>query len=151
MSAESNKALICRFVEEANHDNLAIIDDVFSPDVVDHAFLSDGSSGITGIKHDFALVHAAFPDVQYTVDDLIAEDDKVVVRWTARGTHHGEFAGISPTGQQVVFSGTDILCVVDGKVVEVWQHADMLGLLHQLGVMLVLQQLAPVSDDPFQA
>jgi steroid delta-isomerase-like uncharacterized protein len=138
MSAEANKALICWFIEEMNHGNLAVIDDVFSPNVIDHAALSEAASGVESIKHDFASIHIAFPELRYTINDLLADGDKVVVRWTVHGVHHGEFAGIPPTGQQVTLSGTDIVRIVDGKVAEVWEHADMLGLLHQLGAVLVL-------------
>ncbi len=151
MTAEANKALIRWFIEEMNRGNLAVIDDVFAPNVIDHAALSEGIAGIASVKRDFASIYFAFPALHFTIDDLLADGDRVVVRWTARGVHQGEFAGIPPSGQQVTLSGTDILRIVDGKVAEIWEHADILRLLHQLGAMVVLQQHTPIPHDPFQA
>ena len=78
---------------------------------------------------------AAFPDIQTTIEDLIAEGDKVVKRYTIRGTHRGEFQGIPPTGKEVAFSSIEIDRMVDGKVSEHWFEMDLLGLMGQLGAI----------------
>jgi predicted ester cyclase len=77
----------------------------------------------------------AFPDLQITVEDMVAEGDKVAVRWRLRATHQGEFMGIPPTGNQVTMTGIDINRLEGGRLVERWGNEDMLGLLQQLGVM----------------
>ncbi len=81
------------------------------------------------------MLRNAFPDITYTIEDLIAEGDKVVARWSAQGTHRGDFMGIPPTNKQVRFSEIEIIRVVDGKAVEEWEELDRLGLMTQLGVI----------------
>ena len=81
------------------------------------------------------MLRNAFPDITYTVEELIAEGDKVVARWSAEGTHLGDFVGIPPTHKQVRFSGIEIIRVVDGKAIEEWEELDRLGLMTQLGVI----------------
>jgi len=86
------------------------------------------------------MYRTAFPDVHFTIEDQIAEGDRVVTRWTARGTHQGPLVGIPPTSKQVTMSGIAIYRLVDGKIVEQWGVNDMLGLLQQLGVVPILGQ-----------
>lgn len=81
------------------------------------------------------MIRTAFPDITYTVEDLIAEDDKVVARWSARGTHTGDFMGIPPTNKRVRFSGIEVIWVVDGRAVKEWGELDRLGLMAQLGAI----------------
>jgi predicted ester cyclase len=83
----------------------------------------------------FAMNFIAFPDFHITVDEMIAEGDKVAARWTATLTHEGEFMGIPPTGVQATISGMVIYRFADGKIVEIWHIGDSLGLLQQLGVV----------------
>jgi len=78
---------------------------------------------------------AAFPDICLRVDDMFAEEDRVVLRWSASGTHQGEFFGITPTNRQITANGMAIYRFADGKIVEEWMNTDMLGLLRQLGVV----------------
>jgi steroid delta-isomerase-like uncharacterized protein len=80
-------------------------------------------------------LRAAFPDVHYTVEDQIAEGDKVVVRYRFRGTHLGAFQGMPPTGKQITYTGILIYRLVDGKIGEQWTEFDLLGFLRQLGVL----------------
>jgi steroid delta-isomerase-like uncharacterized protein len=82
------------------------------------------------------MFYKAFPDGQHTVDDLIAEGDKVAARLTARGTHKGEFQGIPPTGKPVSFTGMRVFRFVSGKIAEEWSNLDMFGLMQQMGVVL---------------
>ena len=88
-----------------------------------------------GFKAYVSAFRVAFPDLHATVEDQIAEEGKAAMRFTARGTHKGEFQGIPPTGKQVTLSGIDIQRIVDGKIVENWVSLDALGLLQQLGVL----------------
>ena len=81
------------------------------------------------------MLLAAFPDISFTVEDMIAEGDKVVTRWTMNATHKGQFGGIPPTGKRVSITGVDISRIVTGKFVESWMYSDRVGLMQQLGVM----------------
>jgi steroid delta-isomerase-like uncharacterized protein len=80
-------------------------------------------------------MRAAFPDTRMTIEDEIAEGDKVVIRWTIRGTHKGEYMGIAPTGKEVTVTGISVYRIERGKIVEDWSNNDMLGMLQQLGAI----------------
>ena len=84
------------------------------------------------------MLFNAFPDIHFTIDDMIAEGDKVVVRFTVRGTHQGDYLGVPPTGKQFAVNGIAIHRIVDGREVEVWDCVDILGMLQQLGAILPL-------------
>lgn len=136
MSAEENKAIFHRFIEEVwNKGNLAVADELFTPDAVSPSApnLPPGSEGVKIIA---TMFRSAFPDFHMTIEDLIAEEDKVVARFTQGGTHKGEFMGIAPTGKQVEFTEIGILRIVGGKVVESWYETDMLGLMQQLSAVM---------------
>jgi steroid delta-isomerase-like uncharacterized protein len=91
--------------------------------------------GPAGLKPIIAGFRAAFPDLQVTVEDQIAEGDKVVTRYTMRGTHQGAFMGLPPTGKHVTVSGIQIERVVQGQIVEHWRKSDDLGMMQQLGAV----------------
>src|SRR5713226_1186473 len=135
MSTEDNKLLVRRLFEEVlNQRNLALIDEFFSPNHVEHA--STGPvHGTEGMKQYYMIYLTAFPDTHYTVEDQIAEGDKVVTRWTARGTHKGELMGIPPTGKQGTVTGIGIARFEGGNIVEAWTEFDALGMMQQLGVV----------------
>ncbi len=134
--SEENKAIVRRYVEEAvNQHNLEILDEIFAPDFINHAAPSDQASGIEGLKQFFAMMDSGFPDFHATVEDLIAEGDRVAVRFTFNGTHQGEFMGIAPTGEQVTMQGIDILRIAGSRIVELWGQEDMLGMMQQLGAI----------------
>jgi steroid delta-isomerase-like uncharacterized protein len=136
MSPEDNKALVRRFYDEVhNKQNRAAIDDFIDPQMVDHAAPPGTPGGIEGVKQTIAMYLTAFPDHQVTVEDMIAEGDKVVARLTVRGTHQGAFLGIPPTGKHWTFTAIDISRIAGGKIVEHWNNYDALGLMHQLGVV----------------
>lgn len=136
MSTKENKALVERESDEMwNKGNLAVADEVFAADVILHGGLPGQPSSVEGVKQGVQLNRAAFPDFHVTIDDLIAEGDKVVSRWTMRGTHKGEMLGMPPTGKQVAMEGITIARIADGKIVEVWNSADQLSLMQQLGVI----------------
>jgi steroid delta-isomerase-like uncharacterized protein len=135
MTIEQNKAVIRRlFGEVYNAKNVALIDDLTTPDFVDHNPVAGLEAGRTGLKQFIGMVATVFPDNHLTVDDLVAEGDRVAVRWTSYNTHTGgDFFGIPPAGRTAVFSGTTIYRLVDGKIAELWYNADTMGLLTQLG------------------
>ncbi len=129
-----NKAVVRRFIEQAfNSGEVAVINELVARDYVLH--VAPEVRGREGMQHFVAMYRDAFPDYACTVEDQIAEEDKVVTRWTARGTQQGELMGIPPTGKQVTLPGVVIDRVADGQLVETWLHADVLGMLQQLGVV----------------
>ena len=135
MSTVENKAIVRRFVDEVqNRHDLGALDELFSPDFVDHSGISP-SPGLEGTKQFFTMFFTAFPDIQATIHDQIAEGSKVVTRKTFHGTHQGEFMGIPPTGKRVAIDVIDIFRISDGKITAHWAVADMLGLMQQLGVV----------------
>ena len=144
----ANEALAQRFHRDIfQAGNLAVADEILAPNFVMHApgFPTELTHGPEGMKRLATATRTAFPDLQTTDEDTIAQGDKVVIRWTFRATHQGEFQGIPPTGKQVTFGGIDIFRVAGGKLVELWAEADNLGLLQQLGVIPAAEQSASLS------
>jgi len=136
MSTEENKAIVRRFGQVWGKGSLAAIDEFADPNLsVYYPVLPEPIRGPEGFKQFLMQFHIAFPDVEATFEDFIAEDDKVVVRWTLRGTHQGELLGIKPTDNKVAWSGITIYRLVRGKVVEERGEEDALGLMRQLGVI----------------
>ncbi len=135
MSPEENKALVRRFEEEVwNGRNPSLVDEFFA---ASHIFRAAGSPPLDREGHRQMIAHfqGAFPDGRNTSEELVAEGDKVVQRWTFRGTHRGAFQGIPPTGRQVTLTGISIWRVEGGKIVESWHELDNLGLMQQLGII----------------
>jgi steroid delta-isomerase-like uncharacterized protein len=133
---ERNKALVRHFVDEAqSRGNIAAVDQFMTPDFVDHSAVPGFPSTREGVKLLFGVLWAAFPDLQATIYDQVAEADKVVTRKTLHGTHRGEFLGVPPTGKRVAIEVIDILCLADGKITDHWCQIDLLGLLQQFGVV----------------
>jgi steroid delta-isomerase-like uncharacterized protein len=138
MSTEHNKALVERVTEEGlNQQNLALVDELCTPDFVFH-YGSRIIQGLPAYKHFIAPFFRAFPDIQFTTEDLIAEGDTVAVRRTFRGTHKGSLMGIPPTGKPVTTTMMTFNRIANGKIVEGWNNVDDLGLLQQLGVIPAL-------------
>ena len=135
-TAEENKEIVSRFVEEfKNKANHAIVDELFATDFVHHLKDPRLPAGREAIKLLGQSIVAGFPDVQATVEDLLADGDNVIERTTARATHTGEFNGIPPTGNQVAWTEIHIYRLQDGKIAELWSEIDLLGLLVQLGAI----------------
>lgn len=135
MSVEENKAIASRAVEELwNKNNLAVVDELYATNFVSHG-LPEVTPDREGYKQFVTISRTALPDFHTTVEDIIAEGDKVVQRFTARGTHKGEFMGIPPTGKQVTITGIAIDRIAGSKIVENWANMDMLGMMVQLGVV----------------
>ena len=137
MSTENNKGLIRRVYEESiNQGNLALLDELISSDYVEHdPNYPQPVRGAEGLKQSFQPFRSAFPDLHFTIEDIIGEGDTVAVRQTGRGTHQGELFGIPPTGKQLTVTGMTCHKFVNGKPVENWVNADNLGMLQQLGVI----------------
>lgn len=133
MSTEQNKAIARYHLEEANDRNHEASFGKISPDVAWHGFGT--TSNLEGWKQAHMMFVTAFPDMQITEEDVVAEGDKIVARFTFQGTHKGELQGIPPTGKQVTVSGMVIDHIAHGKVVEHWIEFDQLGLMQQLGVV----------------
>ena len=136
MSTEENKAKVRRLIEEfINKGNLAVADEIFVTNFVDHSPAAGTTPDRQGIKQYITMLHSAFPDFHCAVEDLIAEGNRVVVRLTCRGTHRGELMGISPTDRQVNVTGISILHFAGGKIEERWNNTGNLGIMQQLGVI----------------
>ena len=133
MSTEENKALIRRYWEANNEHNVDILDELMTTDYVQHG--TTGDMNFQDIKAHNNMVIAAFPDIDVTIDDIIAEGDRVVVRMTVSGTHKGEYRGIPPTGKTAVVTEMLIHRASEGKIVEGWDLTDRLGMMQQLGVI----------------
>jgi steroid delta-isomerase-like uncharacterized protein len=139
MSTEENKVLMSRFLEEVfNKKNLAVIDEFIAPNHVDHTLPPFLPTTPEGTKRAIDMFLKAFPDVHLTVEDMITEGDKVVTRYTSRGTLKGAFIGIPPTGKQITVSSIIIARIVDGKIVEEWGLDDQMGMIQQLGIIPIL-------------
>lgn len=136
MSAEENKALVRRFIDEVvRKGNAAAADQFIAADFLDHNPFPGQPPGLVGFRQSTTRFASAFPDADITVEDMIAEGDKVVVRQTIRGTHTGEFMGIPPTGKRVTMTGIHIARVAGSKIVENWANWDALGVMRQLGAV----------------
>lgn len=136
--SEQNKALARRSTEEVwNQGKLAVIDELVASNATYHDPNVPGGkfTGPEGLKQFVQIYRTAFPDVHITIQDQIAEGDKVVNRWTATGTHKGDLMGIKPTNKFSTVTGVDIERYQNGKVVESWANYDMFGMLQQLGVV----------------
>lgn len=134
MTVEQHRSLVHRIAAEFwNAGSVDVLHEAFAPDVVDHYAppgLPPGRDGVIALNLAF---RTAFPDIQMTVDDILAEGDRLAWRWTARGTHTSEFLGIPPTGRAIVTHGVSVDRFEDDRIVERWLELDMHGLLVQLG------------------
>ena len=130
--SESNKLVSRRFTELFSTDDGSVAADVFAPDVVFHGLSGGDLHGIEATRAFIAAYRRAFPDAVSTVEDQVAEGDKVVTRWRARGTHRGPLGDLPPTGRAFDTGGITIERFVSGRIAEVWVARDELGLLRQL-------------------
>ena len=136
MTEEANKALARRSFEELwNQGNLAAAPELYDANHISHGLGVDVPPGIEGLTQFITLYRTAYPDTHFTIEDQIAEGDKVVTRWTAIGTHQGELMGIPPTGKRVTVTGMAISRIGGGKLIETWNNFDALGQFQQLGVV----------------
>jgi steroid delta-isomerase-like uncharacterized protein len=141
----SNKELFKRFLDRMNTNDAGIIsqtiDEFVEPDAVIRTPVPLKVTGAQALKEVFITLHGAYPDLHVEVEDMIAEDDKVVGRNTVTGTHQGEYMGIQPTGKAVKYNEIFIFRFVNGRVAETWGVVDVLSQLLQLGAIRM-----PFSD-----
>jgi predicted ester cyclase len=131
----ANKAIIARYVDATNKNQLDILDELVVSDYVEHDPVPGQKSGLAGLKEAYRMFNTPFPDLAFIFDDVIAEEDLVVGRGIISGTHQGEFFGVAATGKKVHWTGTRLFRLRDGKVLEGWVNIDMLGLMQQMGVV----------------
>ena len=132
-TAAANKRLVGRFYKEVYGDwNMAMVDEVVSPRFTSHDWPAGTPTGAEGFGAFYSAIRTALPDARYEVDDLIAEGDKVVVRWRLLGTHLGDFGGIAPTGRAIALKGIAIYRLEGGKLMERWVVTDLHGLLQEI-------------------
>lgn len=135
MSVEENKVKQRRVWEEVvNKGNLAVIPELFAPNYFFRSPLGIEVKGPEDFKQTVAMMRTAFPDIHVTIDDILAEGDKVATRFTMTGTFKGEFTGIAPTGKKFTATGIIITRWVGGKEVEAWESLDTLAFFQQLGI-----------------
>jgi C-1 hydroxylase len=136
MSLEKNKSLVRGFIDAYNARKLDLVDDFVSPEYIDH----EKNIGREGLKQLIAMGINAFPDWHETVEDIIAERDKVWVLLSYTGTHKGEFMGLSPTGRKTTSKAVDIYRIVDGKLAEYWNVTDNLNIFKQVGAVEITEK-----------
>lgn len=134
--AAANKELVRRFYQEVYVSwNMAVADEVISPQFTSHDWPEGGPTGPKAFRDYYSAMRSALPDARYEVDDLIAEGDRVVVRWRLLGTHEGDFRGIAPTGRPITLKGIAIYRVEGGKLMERWVVSDLYGVLEESGAL----------------
>lgn len=132
--AVANKALVRRFYNEVYVDwNMALVDEVVSPRFTSHDW-PEGSTGPQAFRDYYSAMLSAVPDARYEADDLIADGDRVAVRWRLLGTHIGAFGGIAPTGKPITLRGIAIYRLDAGQLMERWVVSDLHGLLEEIGL-----------------
>jgi steroid delta-isomerase-like uncharacterized protein len=132
-----NKKIARQVLEDIQSEgNLALIDKLVAKDYVGHTPPAD-FQGPEGAREFTVMLRSAFPDMHLTVEDQIAEGDRVATRWTGSGTHDGEFQGVPPTGKPVTMSGITVFRIVNGKLIEGWNRPNMLGIMQQIGALAV--------------
>lgn len=139
MSLEENKAIVLRFIEAYNNRNLDylnLIDEFVASDYVDHS----NNVGREGLKQLFVMGLNAFPDWKETIEDIVAEGDKVWVRLTYTGTHKGQFMGLPPTGKKITSKAVDIYRLANGKLVEYWNVTDNVNIFKQVGAITITER-----------
>lgn len=137
MSKEAHKLLFNRYFSEGtNKGDLSVVEEAFASDYAHHDPAAlDVIVGLEGVKGHINTLRAAFPDLAFHVQSMVAEDDELVVRWTATGTHGGNYFGIPATNKPFSITGMNHWRIKDGKAIEGWVSRDDMGLMRQLGLM----------------
>ena len=133
MSAEENKAIVRRYQEAHNKNDLAALNEIVAADLISHNKIPGTPAGLEGGKAVHQILAAAFPDLHTDTEDLVAEGDKVTMRFKVSGTDKGGFMGETPTGKSYKVAGISIFRIANNKIVEHWGVFDQLGVLQQLG------------------
>lgn len=131
MTTDDPRALGRRVVQAWNEGNPELLDMAYAPNYRNHF----NGETIVGLKQALSTVRSAFSDFTITIDDEIVDGDKLVVRWTARGVHSGEYLGLAATGTRVEYTGIHVVRIEAGQIVDEWSLADEIGLMRQLGLV----------------
>jgi steroid delta-isomerase-like uncharacterized protein len=134
VTVEANRALIRRYFESWNTNDVDALDEMIAVDAIDHMAYKGQPTGIEGYRDFYRIWHSAFPGFRAVIEDMIAEGDRVATRWTFHGRHLGEYNGIAPTGRNVSFTAVSIQRMVNAVVAEEWYIADSGALIQQLTV-----------------
>jgi steroid delta-isomerase-like uncharacterized protein len=133
--SEQNKTLARRWFEDLfSRGDLDAAEEILSAEFVDH-LPREEERGIEELRDYVSVYRTAFPDIEDTVEEIVAEADKVVVLWRSRGTHQGVFMGVAPTGRHVTFTGMRLFRIAENKIAESWVNIDERGLQEQLGAL----------------
>jgi C-1 hydroxylase len=143
LSLEKNKSIVSRFIESYNERKLDLIDDFVATDYIDH----EKNIGREGLKQLINMGLHAFPDWHETVEDIVAEGDKVWVRLSYTGTHKGEFMGLASTGNKISSKAIDIYRVVNGKLAEYWNVTDNVNIFKQIGAIEITEKGKPIFPE----
>jgi steroid delta-isomerase-like uncharacterized protein len=136
VSETENKIVITRLFEDIlNGRRLEMLDDIVALDYIDHYPIAGRPPGPARVRQQMSRLFVSFPDVNYSLEDLVAEGDLVAVRYVLKGTHAGEVMGVAPTGKAVVVRGMDFFRLSGGLIAEYWECLDKLSLLRQLGAV----------------
>ena len=135
MSLEENKAIVRRWIESYNRRNLDF-DTFIAPDYIDHT----NKVNREGLKQLFAVGLEAFPDWHETIEDIVAEEDKVWVHLTYTGTHKNEFFGLAPTGNKITSKSVDIYRIANGKLAEYWNVTNNMDMFKQIGAIEITEK-----------
>lgn len=139
---EENKEIVRR-LDAIWQGDLEIVDELVAEDFFNHnPIVPDAPPGPEGFKQNVSALRTAFPDIDFTTEEIIAEGDKVVFRAVGHGTHEGKLMGVEPTGREVELSGIVIFRIGDGQVVERWAQFDTMGMLRQIGALPALDDLS---------
>jgi steroid delta-isomerase-like uncharacterized protein len=135
MSVEKNKAIVRRYMHLWNAGDLAVADEIIAADFCNHSPVPGETPDREGLKQGVRGFHAGFTDLQFTVEDMVAEGDRVAIRGTFRGVHTSAFEGIPATGREITMTWFVMLRIVGGKISDRWANSDQLAFLTQLGVI----------------
>jgi predicted ester cyclase len=136
MAEDPKKTVYRRFVEEViNGGDIDVVEELFSPDYVDHSAPPGAPGGLEGVKMIPRMFRGAFPDLHFTIDEMVSEGDVVATRVTGHGTQNGQFMALPPSGREATWASMGFFRVADGKIVEHWGVPDLLGILTQLGAV----------------
>lgn len=135
MSTEENKEIVRRFFALGpSQGDMNAAKELLAPDFTLHVPLP-AAPGVQGISDVVTACRAAFEHLNVTMEDMVAEGDRVAARFTARGVHMGAFMGLPPTGKSIIMTGVEIFRIENGKIAELWGEANLLGLMGQLGIL----------------
>jgi len=138
VSTKDLKLLVLHFAEECNKGKaaaMAVIDETIATNYILHNGFGKDIHGVDDLKKIMSALYDAFPDSHTTIEDIIIEGDKAVIRYTNIGTHKGQYMGIPATNKKVTLSVIDINRIASGKIVEAWERFDTLGMMQQLGII----------------